>query len=508
MKSFFTFSVILLVFLFASPIHAFIGFERWYGHPVYVNESGWSVVQTSDGGYIVAGAIGDPTGWPWPSGECVYLLKTDSLGDSLWAKTCGGEFGYSVAQTTDDGYIITGVTRSPATGSKDVYLVKTDSNGDTMWSRAYGDTNIDCGYSVAQTTDGGYIITGRTFEYTTNGYYSDVYLIKTDSSGDTLWTRKHGTRWHDGGFSVAQTTDKGYIITGYTRHRSSNVYLIKTDSLGNTIWTNTYGNPGADIHDEGYSVAQTFDGGYIITGYSARDTNNSITDIYLLKTNSIGNVVWERRYGGDSDDEGRSVTQTSDGGYIITGITHSWVNGGGVYLIKTDSSGDTLWTNTYENGYYLHSVQQTSDGGYVAAGGRGSSYSWDVYLIKTGENGNVGVKETEERKEKREEGEQMTVFPNPFSTSTTITLSLPSIGHPDGTVDTFHGTSRTERIELKIFDLTGRLVRTFPSSLFSLRSSVTWDGKDGSGKTVPSGIYFLKSLTDEHHISEKLLKLK
>ncbi len=513
MKSFFIFSVILLVSLFASSIHAFIGFERWYGHPVYVDERGQSVVQTSDGGYIVTGQ----------AGHDVYLIKTDSLGDSTWAKTYGGiypDVGYSVAQTTDEGYIITGHTLTfipPDSYSKDVYLIKTDVNGDTLWTKTYGDTNRNIGYSVAQTTDGGYIITGETFKYVGSNNYSDVYLIKTDSSGDTLWTKKYGGTRYDCGYSVAQTIDGGYIIAGYITVTAGgvnrNVYLIKTDSLGNTEWTKDYGGLGSGIDEEGYSVTQTSDGGYIITGYDERDTNNSITDIYLIKTDSLGDTIWTRTYGGDSDDEGRSVAQTTDGGYIIAGETASFGAGAfDVYLIKTDSSGDTIWTRTYgcQRRDFAMSVQQTTDGGYIVAGASLERHinKLDVYLIKTGEDGNVGVKEAEEREEKREEGKQMTVYPNPFSTSTTICLL--SIGHPDGTVDTFHGTSRTESIEIKIYDVSGRLVKDFSLTTghSSLGTAVSWDGRDNKDKKVSPGIYFVKLSSGEFVAVEKIILVK
>ncbi len=491
MKPFFTLSVILLVFLFALPIHAFIGFERWYGHPVK-DELGRSVMQTSDGGYIVAGETSEGE-------DDVYLLKTDSLGDSIWAKTYGGiylDHGFSVVQTTDDGYIITGETTSFGEYDFNVYLIKTDQNGDTLWTKTYGDTNWDAGHSVAQTTDGGYIITGVTYDSTSNGYYSDVYLIKTDSSGDTLWTRKYGSRWYDAGNSVVQTTDGGYIIAGYTRHRANNVYLIKTDSLGNTLWENTYGNPAADMDDEGYSVAQTSDGGYIITGYSESDTNRM--DVYLIKTNSLGNIVWERTYGGDENDEGRSVVQTSDGGYVITGITSSFVAGyNDVLLLKTDSLGDTLWRKTYDGmgdgeTEFGNSVQQTSDGGYIIAGARCRVGDWEVYLIKTGEDGNVSI---EEKGRDKLVSPRLTVSPNPFTNKVNITYC------PE---------KKAESIELKIYNVGGRLVKDFSLSTghFLLGTAVSWDGRDNKDKKVPPGIYFVKLSSNNFVSVGKIILVK
>jgi len=358
---------------------------RTYGGSA--SDWGNSVQQTSDGGYIIAGFTGSFGAGAFD----VYLLKTDSSGDALWTRTYGGrsdDRGHSVQQTSDAGYIIAGFTGSFGAGYFDVYLVKTDSSGDTLWTRTYGGSEWDHGYCVQQTSDAGYIIAGFTGSFGAGGF--DVYLLKTDSSGDTLWTRTYGGSDFDAGYSVQQTSDGGYIIAGYTESFGAggyDVYLLKTDSSGDTLWTRTYGGSASDW---GNSVQQTSDGGYIIAGYTDSFGAGGY-DVYLLKTDSSGDTLWTRIYGGIDDDHGRSVQQTSDGGYIIAGYTWSFGAGGyDVYLLKTDSSGDTLWTRTYggsdqDVGYC---VQQTSNGGYIIAG---HTYSFgaglaDVYLLRvTGE---------------------------------------------------------------------------------------------------------------------------
>jgi len=344
---------------------------------------GRSVQQTSDGGYIIAG-----TTRSFGAGDReVCLLKTDSSGDVLWTRAYGGsswDYGHSVQQTSDGGYIIAGYTYSFGAGGSDVYLVKTNPSGNILWDRTYGGSDYDRGHSVQQTSDGGYIIAGYTGSFGAGSY--DVYVVKTDSSGDTLWTRTYGGSSYDVGHSVQQTSDGGYIIAGYTGSFGAgreDVYLLRTDSSGHSLWTRTYG--GSDW-DWGFSVQQTSDGGYVIAGETASFGAGS-SDVYLLKTDSSGNTLWTRTYGGSSSDRGRSVQQTSDGGYIIAGLT--WSFGAGysdVYLVKTDSSGDTLWTRTYggSDQDWGESVQQTSDGGYIIAGetssfGAGRS---DVYLLR------------------------------------------------------------------------------------------------------------------------------
>lgn len=351
-----------------------------YGGSDY--ENGYSVQQTSDSSYVIVGRTSS-----FGSGlEDVYFIKTNANGDTLWTKTYGGidyDAGRAVQQTTDGGYIIAGRTSSSGAGSADVYLIKTNADGDTLWTRTYGGADGDDGYSVQQISDSGYIIAGITYSF---GFWPDVYLIKTDSLGDTLWTRTYGGVDIDEGYSVQETIDGGYIIAGNTFIPGPNlldVFLIKTDANGDTLWTRTYG--GTEI-DGSYSAQQTTDGGYIITGYT-ESFGAGRSDVWLLKTDSLGDTTWTKTYGGTLDDEGRSVQQTNDGGYIISGITSSFgIGSNDVYIIKTDVNGNALWTKTYGgiDDDRAFSAKQTSDKGYIIAGytysfGAGNA---DVYLIK------------------------------------------------------------------------------------------------------------------------------
>jgi hypothetical protein len=354
------------------------------------NDYGYSVQQTTDGGYIVVGSTAS-----YGSGNIdVYLFKTNSFGNERWHETFGGnnnDEGRSVQQTTDGGYIIAGTTFSYGAGGSDVYIVKTDASGDEEWQRTFGGNNNDEGRSVQQTTDGGYIIVGDTRSYGAGG--SNVYLVKTDASGNKVWQRTFGGGDDDYGWSVQQTTDGGYIIAGVTYSFSagdSNVYLIKTDPYGNIDWHTTF---GGNNNDYGYSVQQTFDGGYIIVG----DTNSygaGDYDVYLVKTDAYGYVVWQNTFGSWAYDSGRSVQQTTDGGYIIVGDTRSYGAGeSDVYFIKTDAYGNIGWQETIGGDWLdeCYSVQQTTDGGYIIVGDTNSygSGDFDVYFIKTDESGNT-----------------------------------------------------------------------------------------------------------------------
>ncbi len=387
-------SATLLILALTAPLTAQITFQRTYGGMDH--DGGHSVAQTADGGYVIVGYT-----YSFGASERdVWLIKTDASGDTIWTRTYGGaysDYGYSVAQTADGGYIITGRTESFGAGGHDVYLVKTDANGNTMWTRTYGDTAEDKGHSVAQTADGGYVIAGWTWSFGTGE--DDVWLIKTDASGDTMWTRTYGGTGSDYGRSITQTADGGYVIAGRTRSfgtGSSDVWLIKTDASGDTIWVRTYGGTS---HDYGYSVAQTADGGYIITGYTWSFGAGG-KDVYLIKTDASGDTIWTRTYGGTDDERGHSVAQTADGGYVIAGWTESLGAGlDDIWLIRTDAWGDTMWTRTYGGVWsdYGYSVTQTADDGYVIAG-----FTWsfgagggDLWLIKTDSAGRVAIAEPE-----------------------------------------------------------------------------------------------------------------
>ncbi|MDD2890617.1 MAG: T9SS type A sorting domain-containing protein, partial [bacterium] len=296
------------------------------------SDVGWSVRQTEDCGFIIAGET-NSFGAGTPTSPNVYLIRTNSSGNALWTNTYGGtdyDVGYSVQQTSDSGFIIAG-TIGPAAN---IYLIKINSSGDTLWTKTFGGTDGDCGHSVQQTQDGGFIILGRTSSFGAGN--NDVYLIRTDSSGDTLWTKTFGGTDSDVGWSVRQTEDCGFIIAGETNSFGagvSDVYLIRTDFSGDTLWTKTFGGTGSE---EGYLVQQTSDSGFIIVGRtSSFGAGNS--DVYLIKTNSSGDTLWTKTFGGTKYDLGYSVQQTSDGGFNITGQTESFGAGSGdVYLIRLD----------------------------------------------------------------------------------------------------------------------------------------------------------------------------
>ena len=513
----------LLTCLLLSPCfssEAQITFQKDFGGTAY--DFGYCVQQTMDGGYIITG---NTNGFGAGNAD-VYLIKTDANGNSLWTKTYGSggnDFGYSVQQTSDGGYIIAG---SFSAGFAHVYLIRTDANGDTLWTKTFGGTGDDIGTSVQQTTDGGYIITGWTNSFGAGN--SDVYLIKTDTNGDSLWTKTFGGANYDGGWCVQQTTDGGYVVIGYTQSfgaGAADVYLIRTDANGNLLWSKTFGGTG---YDWGFSVQQTTDGGYIFGGntYSFGAGNS---DVYLIKTNTYGDSLWSKTFGGIDDDRAYSIQQTTDSGYIISGLTYNF--GAGyvdVYLIKTDADGDSLWTKTfgginYEEG---RSVQQTSDGGYVIAGSTSSfnALITDIYLIRTDGFGSSGCNE----------GSTGTIISIPSTQVTSpITIvssggmvsSPPTIVGSGGTVNTLCTTIGIEELTtdnsffISPNPSTGNFIISFdgaimkgtveilniPGERIFTENIFNESKKEINVKNISQGIYFVTVFDGERYYCRKII---
>ena len=336
----------------------------------------YSVQQTADGGYIVVGETNS-----YGAGcEDAWLVKTDSGGNKEWGKTFGGTISdgaYSVQQTSDGGYILAGYTWSYGDASNDFWLVKTDSDGNEEWDRTFGGTCNDRAYYVQQTADGGYILAGYTWSYGAGN--RDFWIVKTDSNGNKQWDKTFGGTDYDVAQSIQQTMDDGYILAGYTKSYGAGDYdawLVKIDSGGNKQWDQTFGGTDEDV---AFSVQQTTDGGYIVAGYTeSYGCCDGWHDFWVLKTDPSGNEQWNRTFGRG---EARYVQQTTDGGYIIAG---SWImktdSNGNAQWNKT-----SFCDPDYILMLGAYSVQQTTDGGYILPlGGYGIG---DFWLIKLGPAG-------------------------------------------------------------------------------------------------------------------------
>lgn len=354
--------------------------------------------KTSDNSYII---IGETSSFDIGGGSDLWLLKFDSDGNEIWNQSYGGirsDFGFGGQQTSDDGYILVGGTRTFSQGDQDVWLVRTDSQGNELWNKSYGGEDMEHGISVQETSDNGYIIVGGTKSKGEGP--NDYWIIKTDKNGEIQWDKTYGTHGYDWGYDIRKTNDGAYVFTGGTDTSKEgehilDIGLVKMKEDGLIEWEKTYDKYKRGwFWDEGYGVEPTNDGGYIIAGI-ARATGWSETnegDAWLIKTDANGNKQWDTLIGGLKCDSFTTVKQTYDGEYIVSGWTYSYGEGDcDLWLAKFDSMGDELWDMTFGGEKYewsmFHTVQQVSENEYIIIGetesfGAGGS---DVLVIKVRE---------------------------------------------------------------------------------------------------------------------------
>ncbi|MFX0209310.1 MAG: hypothetical protein ACFFDT_25225 [Candidatus Hodarchaeota archaeon] len=361
-----------------DEIYPLLNGDKWiktFGGTEYDNS--WDGQQTADGGYIIVGGTESYAS----VGKCdIWLIKTDTKGNKQWDKIFGGpdnDWGLSVKQTTDGGYILA------CKLSFDSWLIKTDADGNIEWDKILDKYGV---LSVRQTTDEGFILTGYKNLLPPQGY--DILLLKADSDGNEMWNKTYGGIGPEMGFSVQQTNDGGYILTGGYYKTCS--YLIKTDSNGDEEWIKTFGS-----NMEGRDVLQTSNGGYTVVGRKGEEWPNTG---WMIRTDEDGDIVSQEKYCGlIMNYIPMSLFQTSDGGYIITGSAHvtlEHVLSSYLWLAKTDEYGKIQWEKIF-GGFdpfdHGSAVQQTTDGGYIIVGSTNSygAGGVDIWLIKTDAHGNV-----------------------------------------------------------------------------------------------------------------------
>ena len=365
--------------------------EKRYGESGH--DWGESVEQTDDGGYIIAGTSESTASSGAGKGD-IWQVKTNGNGTKLWERSFGGpewDDGYSVVQTEEGGYAITG------SYGGDLWLIRTNENGSEIWNKTFGGEREDWGESVKQTGDGGFIIAGVTDRISSSVAGSgDLYLVKTDKNGSKIWELVLGESGSDWGRSVQQTSDGGYVVTGLLDDKY--LWLIRLDGNGSRLWEGTFAGAG---RSEGYSAQPIAEGGYIVAGLTASLSGNLNEDLLLIKYDERGNKLWDKSYGGPDRDWGESIDLTEDGGFIISGVTYSRGKGSGdIWLVRTDGNGTMLWDKTYgdANRNWGRSVQQSDDGGYIIAGlteslGEDQEGNEDLWLIKTNQTGGVAEEE-------------------------------------------------------------------------------------------------------------------
>ena len=422
-------SLFLVAFmLFNLNLSAQPGSIEWeHNYGGSEGETANDIQTTDDGGYIVAGQSDSADGDVSENNgdDDYWIVKLDGSGNIEWEGNYGGsarERAYSVQQTDDGGYIVAGdsesddVDVSGNNGEYDYWVIKLDSTGNIEWEENYGGSDFDRAESIQQTSDGGYIVCGESNsddgDVSDNNGEDDYWVLKLGSSGIIEWEENYGGSYTDNANSILQTDDGGYIVSGYTNNSGSDLdYLvIKLDNSGGIEWDKNYG--GSD-NDGATSIQATNDGGYIVAGGSTSSDgdvsfNYGGADYWIVKLNSSGVIEWENSYGGNFRDEPQSIQQTTDGGYIIAGGSMS--DDGNVssnngledyWVVKIDGSGNIEWEETYGGIAFdtPDSVKQTDDGGYIVAGNSlsadgdvgGNQGTVDMWIVKIEGSGTMGT---------------------------------------------------------------------------------------------------------------------
>ena len=434
---------------------------------------------TSDGG-VVYGCFNIQGGYrPW-------IVKFDAGGKWEWDKFYGEEMNSQandIIQTADGGYLVTGKILNSDSGYN-LWLLKLDEQGDSVWSKSFGGPLYECGTSIVQVSDGSYFISGQADEIP-GQQHTGAWLLKIDEMGDTLFTRRYtsGNNYSLNWEMLVKSGNRGYA--GIKRIDVDGEGPIVTgmvlfDDNGDTLWTKCLSCPPCNSHVTSLSPAS--DGGFILTGMQENGGN---WDLLLLKVNPEGEMEWSEIFGGDKWEMGHSVKQTADGGYIIGGTTSSFglPDNLDAWLIKTDSQGHEMWSETLggtaENERAID-VHVLDDNGYYVTGNYNSLYWTSRFSIDT----------TIHITSRASDPIMMACvlhsnFPNPFTRETCIEYSVPM----------------NCRVRMSIFDLMGKELILLADEMVSEGvHSIVWDGRDPYGRKLPRGIYYCRmTVMDDYH---------
>jgi hypothetical protein len=372
---------VLLVSCFSYEANAQELFANTYGGNG--NDWAYAIQQTREGGYVLAG----PASSFGAGGYDFWVVKLDASGNVTWQKTYGGsadDIPNAIQQTTDDGYIVAGRTLSYGKGGFDVWVIKLSASGNIVWQKTIGGSGSDLAYSVRQTKDGGYVVAGGTDSSGAGNL--DFWVIKLDSSGDSIWQYTYGGSSVDLAYASEPTADGGLVVAGGAVSFGAggyDVWVLKLSASGTVMWQKAFGGPSDDL---AFAIEQTADGGFIVAGRT-NSYGAGNTDFWILKLKASGELEWQRTYGGSAVDWAFSVRQTSDGGYVAAGRTDSFGAGSSdVWILKLDASGNILWQRTFGGSSldYAYSINLAQDGSYLVAGVAASfgAGSYDMVALK------------------------------------------------------------------------------------------------------------------------------
>jgi len=464
--------------LILNAAYSQITFEKIYGGDLI--DRAYSVEQTTDGGYITAG-----TSQISNSGYAdISIVKFDQSGNIQWSKEIDRRYidiANKIILTNDGNYIISGLCGDTITGtSRSGFLIKLNQSGDTIWCKEfeYFDLNkVD----VVQSNDGSYALLGSTNSL--GAGWSDIIFTKVDQNGNEIVTKTYGGIENDHGNSINITNDEGFIITGTVDTFNSymqNLYIVRTNAHGDTLWTLNHGESGSS--EDGQDGKQLLGGDFIATGHTITESGYNV---YLVRVSSSGNFLWSKTYESVESQFGKSIIQTLDGGFAIAG--YGWNNNMDVYLIKTDEIGDTIWTRWYGGNYtdYVYSLQQTPDNGFIISGcyQLTETPQIDAYLIKTDSNGMINPVYIHEMLDINE----ITVVPNPLIEKGNIKIAIKKAGS----------------LNISLYNLSGLKIKTiFNENVQPGELSLNFDVRN-----LPSGVYYINLRNEEKTILKKIVKI-
>ena len=499
-------SKIIIALLLLATL-ALAGWERTYGGSY--GDYCTVAAQTADGGFIVAGNTNSFGGGEYPN---IYLLRLDENGDTLWTRTYYHEGPASLASlviTSDGGYLLCCVKNGwYYPHGIDIYLIKTNSSGDTLWTKTYGGLDDDYGNDLIEFSGGGYFVCGYTKSFSSGDY--DVYLLRLDLDGDTIWTRTYGSDLDDHAYAIRETYDNKLIITGTVSslYTSSDIFLLKVDGAGDSLWSYTYGYIYTDEFAVEYAhdVIQTSDSGFIIAGGGTNPDEYYDFNSFLVKTDSVGSFIWTYEFGDYHTDCASAVVESEEGDFIIYGAKESTTvtESRDLYLLKIDSGGDTLWCRYFggDDSDTPATMLQTADGGYILSAFSSSFGLYDdidIYLIKTDSLGYTGIEENPPST--KPEAFAISAYPNPFNSAVSIIVDCHSRenGNP----------------EIEIYDINGRIVTPTtpldrgehgksPLSKGDLGGLFVWSPAPSLG----SGVYLVRATVGEQTATRRVVYLK
>jgi hypothetical protein len=454
-------SILILVVRTMSGQNSSLVWERSYGSSWL--ECSYDIQHTTDGGYVVVGSselgVGGDVSEGFGSLD-FWVIKISPEGDLQWEKSYGGtqyDVAYSVKQTVDGGYIVAGTSLSNNIhvsgnhGAKDFWVIKLSATGEIEWQQNYGGPGDDIPYEIECTSDGGYIIAGLAYavggDVTEHFGLYDGWIVKISSTGELQWQKSFGGSQHDLFKGIKRTYDGGYIVSGQSRssdgHLSTNygesdLWVLKLDQNGTMEWQRVLGGSGSEL---GSKVLITNTNQYIIAGYTDSSDGHvsnyyGMGDFWVVKLDADGTIIWDKNYGGSSSEILENASHTNDGGFILCGFSRSSTgdvthfNGGlgDYWIMKANAEGELEWQisvggSDIERAY---DAIETADGGIIATGYTESSNGdvsnlWgisDVWVVKVAGPNGLGLEE--------DESSQVKLFPNPTNDHLTITNLIPN----------------------------------------------------------------------------------